>query len=169
VGCRESCGQSFWADRCDCIGLAGLEAGRAFYLQNITCDLQLRYRDRKSTLPICIRGHTAALEQLVLNLLMNAIDSLHSTHGRRLIRVITENGHPGGVHVSIEDTGSGIHPSDVDRIFKPLFTTKSHGMGMGLAICRSIVEAHHGRIWVSPAAGRGSIFHFTLPANGHEG
>jgi len=114
-------------------------------------------------------GNDVQLQQLVLNPLMSAIDSLHSTHGRRLVRVITENGHPGGVHVSIEDTGSGIHPSDVDRIFKPLFTTKAHGMGMGLAICRSIVESHHGRIWASPAAGRGSIFHFTLPANGHEG
>jgi signal transduction histidine kinase len=100
---------------------------------------------------------------------MNAIDSLRSAPGRRLVRVITENGHPGGLHVSIEDTGSGIRPSDVDQIFKPLFTTKPHGMGMGLAICRSIVESHHGRIWASPAGERGSVFHFTLPANGHEG
>jgi hypothetical protein len=86
------------------IGLAGLGADRAIYIQKIACDLQLRYRDRKPTLPICIRGHTAALRQLVLNPLMNAIDSLHSTHGRRLVRVITENGHPVGVSVSSEDT-----------------------------------------------------------------
>jgi signal transduction histidine kinase len=114
-------------------------------------------------------GNDVQLQQLILNLLMNAIESLRSAPGRRLVRVITENGHPGGLHVSIEDTGSGIRPSDVDQIFKPLFTTKPHGMGMGLAICRSIVESHHGRIWASAAGERGSVFHFTLPANGHEG
>ena len=114
-------------------------------------------------------GNDVQLQQLILNLLMNAINSLRSAPGRRLVRVITENGHPGGLHVSIEDTGSGIRPSDVDQIFKPLFTTKPHGMGMGLAICRSIVKSHHGRIWASAAGERGSVFHFTLPANGHEG
>ena len=67
------------------------------------------------------------------------------------------------VHVSIEDTGTGIDPSNLERIFKPLFTTKATGMGMGLAICQSIIEGHGGRIWVSPALDRGSIFQFELP------
>jgi len=70
------------------------------------------------------------------------------------------------VHVSIADTGIGIDPSNVDQIFKPLFTTKEHGMGMGLSICRSIVESHNGRIWVSAGRERGSIFQLVLPTNG---
>jgi signal transduction histidine kinase len=69
------------------------------------------------------------------------------------------------VNVSIADTGVGIDPSKVDEIFKPLFTTKEHGMGMGLSICRSIIESHNGRIWVS-AGERGSVFHLVLPTNG---
>jgi signal transduction histidine kinase len=73
------------------------------------------------------------------------------------------------VHVSIEDIGTGIDPSDVDRIFKPLFTTKTRGMGMGLSICRSIIESHDGRISVSPGASRDSIFHSELPTKVGEG
>jgi signal transduction histidine kinase len=71
-----------------------------------------------------------------------------------------------GVHVSIADTGIGIPSSDVDRIFTPLFTTKENGMGMGLSICRSIIENHNGRIWVSAGHQRGSIFHLVLPTGG---
>jgi signal transduction histidine kinase len=67
------------------------------------------------------------------------------------------------VRVSIEDTGTGIDPSSLDRIFEPLFTTKATGMGMGLAICRSIIESHGGRIWVSTVSNQGSIFQFELP------
>ena len=67
------------------------------------------------------------------------------------------------VRVSIEDTGSGVDPSHIDSLFKPLFTTKARGIGMGLVICRSIIEAHSGRIWVSATSNRGSIFQFELP------
>ena len=70
------------------------------------------------------------------------------------------------MQVSIEDSGSGISPSDVKTIFQPMFTTKAHGMGMGLSICRSIVEAHHGTIWAEARTGVGSAFRFSLPANG---
>jgi signal transduction histidine kinase len=68
-----------------------------------------------------------------------------------------------GVHVSIGDTGIGIDPSNVEQMFKPLFTTKEHGMGMGLSICRSIVESHNGRIWVSDYDRGGAIFQLVLP------
>jgi signal transduction histidine kinase len=68
-----------------------------------------------------------------------------------------------GVLVSVEDSGSGIDPKNVDRIFEKFFTTKSSGMGMGLSICRSIIEAHQGRLWVSGADQHGSVFRFTLP------
>jgi two-component system, LuxR family, sensor kinase FixL len=67
------------------------------------------------------------------------------------------------VQISIEDTGIGIDPSILSEIFKPLFTTKERGMGMGLSICRSIVESHDGRIWASPAKKTGTVFEFELP------
>jgi signal transduction histidine kinase len=67
---------------------------------------------------------------------------------------------------SIEDTGTGISQEDLDRVFQPLFTTKPQGMGMGLSICRSIIEAHHGRIWVSSGGKYGSVFRIVLPAIG---
>ena len=67
--------------------------------------------------------------------------------------------------VSVADTGAGISPQDADRIFSPLFTTKSGGMGMGLAICRAIIEAHEGRLWFAPNSPRGAVFQFTLQAS----
>ena len=69
------------------------------------------------------------------------------------------------VMVSVADTGTGINSQDADRIFNPLFTTKSDGMGMGLSICRAIIEAHEGRLSVAPNTPRGTVFRFTLPAN----
>ena len=72
------------------------------------------------------------------------------------------NGHD-SVQVSIEDTGIGIDPAKRDQIFKPLFTTKDQGMGMGLSICRSIIEGHEGKIWVTAGNTGGTIFHFELP------
>jgi signal transduction histidine kinase len=79
------------------------------------------------------------------------------------LKVKSEQSGPEMVHVSIEDTGTGIDPSNLNRVFSPLFTTKERGMGMGLAICHSIIESHNGRIWVSPGATKGSIFQFELP------
>ena len=65
--------------------------------------------------------------------------------------------------VAVEDTGRGIEPGATNRLFNPMFTTKTHGMGMGLSICRSIVEAHEGQLWVSASDRGGAIFHFTVP------
>jgi signal transduction histidine kinase len=70
-----------------------------------------------------------------------------------------------GVLISVADTGTGISSQDIDRIFNPLFTTKSSGMGMGLSICRAIIEAHGGRLWCAPNTPRGALFQFTLHAN----
>jgi signal transduction histidine kinase len=103
------------------------------------------------------------VQQVVLNLVMNAIESMHALQPR-VLKIRSKRGKPDFAHVSIEDTGTGIDPSVVDRIFTPLFTTKARGMGMGLSICRSIIESHSGRIWVSAGANRGSIFYFELPA-----
>jgi signal transduction histidine kinase len=66
----------------------------------------------------------------------------------------------------VGDTGTGVEPEDIDQIFNPLFTTKSHGMGMGLSICRSIIEAHDGRLWVAPNKPEGAVFQFMLLADG---
>ena len=111
-----------------------------------------------------ISGNQVQLPQVILNLVMNAIDAMRSVQERVLSLKTALDGRD-GMHVSIADTGVGIDPSNVDRIFKPLFTNKEHGMGMGLSICRSIIESHNGRIWVS-AGERGSTFELVLPTNG---
>ena len=110
-----------------------------------------------------ILGNQVQLEQVILNLVMNAIEAMSSKE-TRVLRIKTKLSRSNMLHVSIEDTGTGIKPSDVARVFKPMFTTKAHGMGMGLSICQSIIENHNGRIWVSPGANGGSIFQFELPA-----
>jgi signal transduction histidine kinase len=109
-----------------------------------------------------VEGDKVQLQQVVLNLVMNAIEAMQSVRPRAL-KVKSEQSKPEFVHVSIEDTGTGIDPSNLDRIFSALFTTKARGMGMGLSICHSIIESHSGRIWVSPGVNGGSIFQFELP------
>ncbi|MEJ0075979.1 MAG: ATP-binding protein [Alphaproteobacteria bacterium] len=112
-----------------------------------------------------VTGDAVQLQQVILNLVVNAADAMRTVQPRVLTVRTSRNGS-GTVRMSIEDTGTGINEADRDRIFHPLFTTKAGGMGMGLSICRSIVENHGGRIWVSAAAGRGSIFQFELPVAG---
>jgi len=112
-----------------------------------------------------VNGDRVQLQQVLLNLTTNAIESMATTDGARALGVTSEIHASGGVLVSVKDTGTGVAPEDVDRIFAPLFTTKRHGMGMGLAISRSIIEAHDGRLWSAPHAPRGSVFHFVLPAD----
>ena len=107
-------------------------------------------------------GNEVQLLQVVLNLVMNATEAMHSVQSR-ILRIQSRRSKSNTVNVSIEDTGTGINPSEMHLIFKPLFTTKATGMGMGLSICHSIVESHNGRIWVSEGVDRGSIFQFELP------
>jgi len=109
-----------------------------------------------------IFGNEVQLQQVILNLAMNAIESMHSTEPR-VISIKSGTTGQDTVEVSIADTGSGISVANLNRIFKPMFTTKARGMGMGLSICKSIIESHNGRIWVSAGVPRGSIFHFELP------
>ena len=103
------------------------------------------------------------LQQLILNLVMNAAEAMRTVQPR-VLKIRTHRSVAGMVHGTIEDSGVGIGEADRDHIFDPLFTTKSDGMGMGLSICRSIIQKHGGRIWVAPAASRGAIFQFELPA-----
>jgi signal transduction histidine kinase len=113
-------------------------------------------------------GNHVQLQQVILNLVMNAIDAMRSSQPRVLSVRAKLNGRD-SVHISVEDTGTGIDPSVLDRIFGPLFTTKEGGMGMGLSICHSIIQNHNGRIWVSPGTNRGSIFQFELPTKSNKG
>ena len=116
----------------------------------------------KSAVPLAIvEGDEVQLQQVILNLVMNAIESMQSAQ-YRVLRIQSNLDKPEMVHVSIEDTGAGIDASNVDHIFKPLFTTKARGMGMGLSICHSIIESHDGRIWVTPGANGGARFQFEL-------
>jgi signal transduction histidine kinase len=113
-----------------------------------------------------VRGDRIQLQQVFLNLITNAIDSMATKDGPRILCVRSEVHDGGNVMVSVADTGTGIESQEVERIFSPLFTTKSNGMGMGLSICRSIIEAHDGRIWVAPNKPQGVVFQFVLPADG---
>jgi signal transduction histidine kinase len=129
-------------------------------LQKNNIELQTQLNEHLPT----VQGDKVQLQQVVLNLVMNGIEAMDSVWPR-VLKVQTDQAKPGVVRVSIEDTGTGIDPSNLGRIFKPLFTTKATGMGMGLAICQSIIESHGGRICVSPAVTRGAIFEFELPIN----
>jgi signal transduction histidine kinase len=95
---------------------------------------------------------------------MNGADAMSAVADRpRILRIGSEVDDAGNVLVSVADSGSGIDAIIRDRIFEPLFTTKSTGMGMGLSICRSIVEAHGGKLWATPATSHGTEFRFTIP------
>src|SRR5215213_10585633 len=112
-----------------------------------------------------VMGDRIQLRQVLLNLITNAIEAMAAVDGPRVLAVSSDVRDDGGVMISIADTGTGIGAQDAERVFNPLFTTKSGGMGMGLSICRSIIEAHDGTLWVVPNAPRGSIFQFVLGAD----
>lgn len=102
------------------------------------------------------------LRQVLLNLLNNAIEAMHGAPRRELSVTVRLDG-AGALRVSIADSGAGLPDGAAARVFEPLFTTKPNGMGMGLAICRAIVEAHGGAIWAAAGARHGSVFGFSLP------
>ena len=112
-----------------------------------------------------VRGNRVQLQQVLLNLVMNAADAMAGRPEPRILTVTSEVSDGNSVRVSVADTGAGVSPRDAERIFNPLYTTKSGGMGMGLSICRAIIESHEGRLWFAPNAPCGAIFHFTLQPN----
>ncbi|HSP94147.1 MAG TPA: PAS domain S-box protein [Thermoanaerobaculia bacterium] len=114
-----------------------------------------------------VSGDRVQIQQVMLNLVMNGCDAMSATERARrtlLVRTARENG--GGVLVSVGDRGCGIPQEKLARVFDPFFTTKRQGMGLGLAVCRSIIEAHDGRLWVESEPGVGATFHFTIPKAG---
>jgi signal transduction histidine kinase len=112
-----------------------------------------------------VLGRSGQLQQVILNLVRNAAEAMDSVSSReRILRVRSGPHDPDGVLVTVDDSGTGVSPKDAERIFDSFFTTKSQGMGMGLSICRSIIEAHHGRLWTSAGVEHGSVFNIQLPA-----
>ena len=117
-----------------------------------------------SQLPL-ISAHRGQLQQVVLNVVTNAADAMRNTDPARVLRIESKPFQSDGVEVTVEDSGTGIEPENINRIFDAFFTTKANGMGMGLAICRLIVEAHGGTLSVAPAVPHGSVFRVVLPNN----
>ena len=109
-----------------------------------------------------VTGNRVQLQQVLVNLIMNAIEAMAAKDEPRILSVKCEANEHGRVTVSVADTGTGIRTADVEQIFNPLFTTKADGMGMGLSICRAIIEAHEGQLWVTPNRPHGAVFQFTL-------
>ena len=110
-----------------------------------------------------IIGDRVQLQQVVLNLILNGVEAMNSVTDRpKVLAISSEMVEPGAVQVAVEDSGTGLDPSTAERIFDPFFTTKSEGMGMGLSICRSIIDAHGGRLWATPRLPCGTVFRFTL-------
>jgi signal transduction histidine kinase len=110
-----------------------------------------------------VMGHNGQLQEVIINLVHNAIEAMDLGDGHRILRVKTEPNGAGAISVAVEDTGPGVSSEEVNTIFEAFVTTKSHGMGLGLAICRMIIERHEGRLSVSPADPRGAIFRIILP------
>ena len=112
-----------------------------------------------------IEGDRVQLQQVVLNLIINAIQAMSATSdGSRQLLITTVKEDSGDVLVAVQDSGPGLTSGAIQQIFQPFLTTKPGGLGLGLSICRSIIEAHGGRLWASPNEPRGAIFQFTLPA-----
>jgi signal transduction histidine kinase len=105
------------------------------------------------------------LQQVILNLLVNAAEAMDSTTGRdRVLTVTSDQGQPSNVLITVEDSGPGMDLKDIERIFEPFYTTKPGGMGMGLAICQSIIQSHDGRLFATPSRLGGLALHIALPA-----
>jgi signal transduction histidine kinase len=104
------------------------------------------------------------IEQVLLNLVKNGIEAMAQTPRQRRQLLVTAGQNEGAqVEVEVRDNGHGIGEGDTEKLFMPFFTTKTQGMGMGLNICRTIIEFHNGRLWVEPNPEGGTVFRFTLP------
>jgi PAS domain S-box-containing protein len=110
-----------------------------------------------------VPGDSIQLQQVLMNLVMNGCDAMMSLERGRELTLRTRSAADGSVEVTASDIGRGIAPEDLERIFQPFVTTKSDGMGLGLAVCRTIIESHSGRLWASNNAGGGASLHFHLP------
>ncbi|MGH9972193.1 MAG: ATP-binding protein [Pyrinomonadaceae bacterium] len=138
------------------IGLARSEVDRnqIFLKPHLSSDLPL------------VLGDRVQLQQVVLNLIINGVEAMgRLKSGPRELLVSSGKDEANGLLVSVRDTGVGLEPANLNQLFDPFFTTKPDGMGMGLAISRSIIEAHGGRLWATPNSPQGAVFQFTLPTS----
>jgi PAS domain S-box-containing protein len=128
-------------------------------------DLRLEFAD---DLPL-VTGDRVQLQQVILNLLRNALDAMSSVDDRpRHLAIRTQPDEADQVRLSVQDTGVGLDPKRMDKLFEAFYTTKPDGMGMGLSLCRSIIESHYGRIWATPNDGPGATFTFSIPCGRHD-
>jgi len=142
----------------DVIGLVGHEAQR----KQVTIQSQLG-----ESLPV-VEADRVQLQQVLLNLCMNGIEAMHETDANQRQLTVQTVMSNGSVLATVSDRGMGIEPAKAEQLFKPFHTTKANGMGMGLAISRSIIESFGGKLWAESNAGGGAIFSFSLPARGQE-
>jgi len=112
-----------------------------------------------------VQGDRVQLQQVLLNLIINAIEAMRDVGEEERELLIRTRNEPDGLSVEVRDTGPGFAPETLERVFEAFYTTKPGGLGLGLSICRSIIEAHNGRLWASPNVPRGAIFGFTAPAH----
>jgi len=118
--------------------------------------------------PMWVRGDKVQLQQVIINLLMNAMQAMSGMHGKERALLVSLTAAPNGyVTLRVQDNGPGISTQNLPSLFNPFFTTKPEGMGMGLSICRSIIDAHGGRIWAESDLGHGAALNFSLPACEH--
>ena len=112
-----------------------------------------------------IQGDRVQLQQVMLNLIINAIEAMSShAAGARNLLISTVKTRSGGVLVAVRDCGPDVDPANLERIFDAFFSTKADGLGMGLSICRAIIQTHGGRLWATRSAREGTTLQFTLPA-----
>ena len=151
--------------------LYDLNAAAAEIVRLLDTDAMARgvqVRTEFGSLPV-VRGDRLQFQQVLLNLLMNGMDAMAGTPaGRRHLHLRTLHNVQGDVEISVADTGGGIDAADMLRLFDSFFTTKKDGMGLGLALCRSIVQAHGGRIWAENNPGSGATFRLVLPVNAEQ-
>jgi PAS domain S-box-containing protein len=113
-----------------------------------------------------VQADRVQFQQVVLNLIINAVEAMSdSSEETRQLMINTDRADPNEIRVAVQDSGPGMAAESIQRVFDPFYTTKAHGLGMGLSICRSIIEAHEGRLWAAAARPKGAVFAFTLPAH----
>jgi signal transduction histidine kinase len=119
--------------------------------------------DLRGTLPR-VAGDRVQLQQVLLNLIVNAVEAMSAVHDRsRELAIVSRLDSPDAVLVEVRDSGSGLDPQAAEQVFEAFYTTKNGGIGIGLSISRSIIEAHGGRLWAAPNEPDGAVFRFSLP------
>ncbi len=130
---------------------------------------RISLRTKLSTDVPLVLGDRIQLQQVILNLILNAMEAMSDVSPQpRELSVSSAKDGPNGALVSVRDSGTGLDGTVLDRLFEAFYTTKAHGMGIGLAVSRTIIQAHGGRLWAAPNVPQGAIFQFTLPADGEE-